>query len=195
MQTWRLDDGRQTLVLAACAGRLPESVYWSAPLPADADCEALARAGRIDVTGGMLDENPDLSICPEAARSFPGQPGLVVRDEGGELLRPSLRLVREERSGDGGRLALVFADASVGLAYTARFATDRTTFVMTLQASLEAERPVRLGWLAAPVLPAPPARRRDHRLQRTLVRRASRERHPVDARDPVPREPHGPERA
>ena len=155
MRTWRLDDGRQTLVLAACGRRLPEAVYWGPPLPAGTDCAALARAGRIDVTGGMLDENPNLSICPEAARSFPGQPGLVVRGDGGELLLPSLRFVREEWNEDGGRLTLVFAAASAGLAYTARFATDRATGVMTVQASLEAQRPVHLTWLSAPVLPAP----------------------------------------
>lgn len=155
MRTWRLDDGHQTLVLAARGGRLPEAVYWGAPLAERTDCAALARAGRIDVTGGMLDENPDLSICPEAARSFPGQPGLVVRGGGGELLLPSLCFVREEWNEPGERLTLVFADASAGLAYTARFAIDRETGVMTIQASLEAERPVRLVWLSAPVLPAP----------------------------------------
>ena len=155
MRTWRLDDGRQTLVLAACGRRLPEAVYWGPPLPAGTDCAALARAGRIDVTGGMLDENPNLSICPEAARSFPGQPGLVVRGDGGELLLPSLRFVREEWNEDGGRLTLVFTAASAGLTYTARFATDRATGVMTVQASLEAQRPVHLTWLSAPVLPAP----------------------------------------
>lgn len=155
MRTWRLDDGLQTLVLAARGRRLPEAVYWGAPLPPEADCAALARAARIDVTGGMLDENPDLSICPETARSFPGQPGLVVRGRRGELLLPRFRFEREERSEDGGRLILVFAEASTGLAYTARFTADRTTGVMIVQASLEAERPVRLTWLSAPVLPAP----------------------------------------
>ena len=155
VRTWRLDDGRQTLVLAACGRRLPEAVYWGPPLPAGTDCAALARAGRIDVTAGMLDENPNLSICPEAARSFPGQPGLVVRGDGGELLLPSLRFVREEWNEDGGRLTLVFTAASAGLTYTARFATDRATGVMTVQASLEAQRPVHLTWLSAPVLPAP----------------------------------------
>ena len=155
MRTWRLDDGGQTLVLAARGRRLPEAVYWGAPLPAGTDCAALARAGRIDVTGGMLDENPDLSICPEAARSFPGQPGLAVRDGAGEPLLPTFRFAREERSEDGGRLALVFTAAAAGLTYTARFAVDRATGVMTAQAALEADRPVRLTWLSAPVLPAP----------------------------------------
>ena len=155
MQTWRLDDGGQTLVLAARDGGLPEVVYWGAPLPAETDCAVLARAGRLDVTGGMLDENPDLSICPEAARSFPGQPGLIARDAGGELLRPRFRYAGEESGEDGRNLSLLYADPAAGLVYAARFRTDPLTGVMTLAASLEAERPIHLGWLAAPVLPAP----------------------------------------
>ena len=155
MRHWRLDDGRQTLVLAARDRRLPEVVYWGMPLPEGADCAALARAARIDVTGGMLDENPDLSICPEAARSFPGQPGLVVRDGGGAPLLPRFRYERETAAADAGSLTLVFSDPSLGLSYSARFATDPATGVMTLQAALEAARPVRLTWLAAPVLPGP----------------------------------------
>ena len=155
MQHWRLDDGHQTLVLAAHDRRLPEVVYWGMPLPEGADCAALARAARIDVTGGMLDENPDLSICPEAARSFPGQPGLVVRDGAGRLLLPRFRYERETAAADAGSLTLVFSDSSLELSYSARFATDPATGVMTLQAALEAARPVRLTWLAAPVLPGP----------------------------------------
>jgi len=79
-QQYRLDDGRQTLVLAAQNDRLPEVVYWGAALPATEDLATLQAAHVIDVTGGMLDENPPLSLCPEATRSFPGQPGLIVRD-------------------------------------------------------------------------------------------------------------------
>ncbi|MCY4453336.1 MAG: alpha-galactosidase [Immundisolibacterales bacterium] len=155
MQAWRLDDGHQTLVLAARDRRLPEVAYWGAPLPADTDCAALARAGRIDVTGGMLDESPDLSICPEAGRSFPGQPGLVVRGADGGLLLPRFRFRSESSGGDAGSLTLVFSDRSLDLTYSARFDTDASTGVMTLRATLEAGSPVRLSWLAAPVLPAP----------------------------------------
>ena len=155
MRTWRLDDGHQTLVLAARAGRLPEVVYWGAPLPDGTDCATLARAGRIDVTGGMLDENPELSICPESARSFPGQPGLVVRDGDGTPLLPAFRYEREEAAEDGTGLLLVHRDDALGLTHSARFGADPATRIMTLRAALEAERPVRLSWLAAPVLPAP----------------------------------------
>ena len=44
MQTWRLDDGRQTLVLAAKRERLPEVIYWGASLPATEDLECLFAA-------------------------------------------------------------------------------------------------------------------------------------------------------
>ena len=154
MRTWRLDDGHQTLVLAACGGNLPEVVYWGAPLPGETDCASLSRAGRIDVTGGMLDENPDLSICPEAARSFPGQPGLVVRAGDGTPLLPLFTYGREEVVDDGSGLLLVHCDDANGLTHCARLRTDPATGVMTLRASLAAERPVHLSWLAAPVLPA-----------------------------------------
>ena len=155
MRIWRLDDGHQTLVLAARGERLPEVAYWGAPLPVGSDCGSLARAGRIDVTGGMLDENPDLSICPEAARSFPGQPGLVLRDGDGGPLLPHFRYEREETGEGAGSLHLVFSDRVQDLTYCAHFGTDPETGVITLRATLEARRPVHLTWLAAPVLPAP----------------------------------------
>ncbi len=152
-QAWRLDDGRQTLVLAARRTRLPEVVYWGVPLPMDDDLTVLAEAQLIDVTGGMLDENPDLSICPEAVRTFPGQPGLILRDNDGTPLLPKFCFESEER--DDTSLALHYTDDASNLRYSAYFSTDTHTRVITTRAVLEADRPVHLHWLAAPVLPAP----------------------------------------
>ena len=152
-QAWRLDDGRQTLVLAARRTRLPEVVYWGAPLPADEDLATLAEAHIIDVTGGMLDENPDLSICPEAVRTFPGQPGLIIRDNDGTALLPKFCFDGANETEES--LILHFRDADNKLSYTADFKTDRHTHVIKTQATIEADRPVHLHWLAAPVLPAP----------------------------------------
>ena len=90
IQCWRLDDGRQTLVLGSSRERLAEVVYWGPRLPDDADLEIVYRAYAVDVTGGMLDANPELSICPEATRSIPGQPGLILRDGDGTPLLPRL---------------------------------------------------------------------------------------------------------
>ena len=77
IRCWRLDDGRQTLILGSKRDRLAEVVYWGPRLPDDEDLETVYRAHELDVTGGMLDANPELSICPEATRTFPGQPGLI----------------------------------------------------------------------------------------------------------------------
>ncbi|MDG1863454.1 MAG: alpha-galactosidase [Yoonia sp.] len=151
-RTYRLDDGRQTLVLAAHADRLPVVAYWGARLPADEDLATLAAAGALDVTGGMLDENPDLSICPETSRSFPGQTGLIVQETNGTPITPHFRFESESVAGG---LALTYRDAVNGLSLIASFAVDPQTQMITCQTTLDADRPVRLRWLAAPVMPAP----------------------------------------
>lgn len=149
---YRLDDGRQTLVLAAHADRLPVVTYWGPTLPDTDVPRDLHEAAIIDVTGGMLDENPDLSICPEATRSFPGQPGLIVRDTDGTPLLPKFCFASEDHT-DG--LSLSYNDADNGLTLTVTFAVDPQTHIITCQTTLDATRPVHLHWLAAPVLPAP----------------------------------------
>ena len=112
-RTYRLDDGRQTLVLAAHLDRLPVVTYWAPTLPDTDVLEDLHAAAIIDVTGGMLDENPDLSICPEATRSFPGQPGLIVRDTDGTPLLPKFCFASENHTNG---LALTYADDANGQA-------------------------------------------------------------------------------
>ncbi|PXW68912.1 alpha-galactosidase [Loktanella sp. PT4BL] len=151
-RTYRIDDGRQTLVLAARNDRLPEVVYWGALLPVGENLDTLQAAHRIDVTGGMLDENPDLSVCPEATRSFPGQPGLILRDSDGTPLLPKFCF---ESVAQNGALELTYKDKDNGLTLTVRFESDQDTHVITCQTTLDATRPVHLHWLAAPVLPAP----------------------------------------
>ena len=152
VRAWRLDDGGQTLVLAAAGSRLPQCVHWGAPLPPDADLAALHAAQAIDVTGGMLDENPDLSLCPEASRTFPGQPGLVARRLDGAPILPRFRFVGKDTDGDA--LALRYRDEANGLGIAFRFALDRGTGIVTACTVLDADAPIRLDWLAAPVLPA-----------------------------------------
>lgn len=151
-RTYRLDDDRQTLVLAARNDRLHEVVYWGAALPMDEDLTTIHAAGALDVTGGMLDENPDLSICPEATRSFPGQPGLIVRDSDGTPLLPKFCFESVDET-DG--IVLTYRDADNGLQLTVSFKPDPHTHIITCQTTLDADRPVHLHWLAAPVLPGP----------------------------------------
>ncbi|SMH49426.1 alpha-galactosidase [Maritimibacter sp. HL-12] len=152
IHSWRLDDAHQTLVLAAQGARLAAVVYWGPRLPDSEDIAGLHAAGLIDLTGGMLDDIPALSICPEAGRSFQGQPGLVLSDDAGRPWVPEFHLVGAEEG--EGSLVLSYADDNGALSYRARFGIDRETHVITAQASLESARPMRLHWLAAPVLPA-----------------------------------------
>lgn len=150
VQVWHLQDARQSLVLSSTQGRLPQIAYWGAPL-VDEDLTAVAQAQRMDVTGGMLDDNPDLSICPEAARTFPGQAGMRLRGADGAVILPQFKLETVEESATG----LRFAYRDKGLRYFAEFAINPRTHVITAQARVEAEEPVHLDWLAAPVFPAP----------------------------------------
>ncbi|WP_341212828.1 alpha-galactosidase [uncultured Limimaricola sp.] len=153
IQCWRLDSFVQTLVLASTDARLPVVVYWGAPLPRGCDLDAIAQADACDVTGGMLDANPALSICPEADRGFPGQPGLALRNAEGKVLRPRLRLSNVDEGRDA--LTVTCEDADAGLRYVARFAIDPATHVLTLSAEIDSDAGVIVDWLAAPVLPAP----------------------------------------
>ncbi|WP_299417236.1 alpha-galactosidase [uncultured Sulfitobacter sp.] len=153
IQTWRLDCPDQTLVLAVRDSALAAIVYWGASLPDGENLQTIARAGELDVTGGMLDVNPALSVCPQASDSFPGQPGMTIRGEDGAPLMPKFSF---ERADEGqGALALHFRDVDLGLRYVAHFAIDAETRMISTRAELESDVVIRLDWLAAPVMPAP----------------------------------------
>ncbi len=151
---WRLDDGRQTMVITATGERLPQVVYWGTRLPEGEDLRTLHDAHMIDVTGGMLDENPDLSLCPEASRTFPGQPGLIVRHQDGTPLLPKFCF---DSYTNGSDLKIKYRDEGNGLTLTFEFVTDPKTYMIEARTILNADAPVHLHWLAAPVVPAPQA--------------------------------------
>ena len=153
IQCWRLDDSRQTLVLGCTRERLAEVVYWGARLPEDEDLTTLYEAHAVDVTGGMLDTNPEISICPEATRSFPGQPGLILRNGSGAPYLPKFCLSGVEQ--EEGRLTLTYTDQQEVLTYAAHFAIDGETHLIEAWTELHAAQPVHLDWLAAPVFPGP----------------------------------------
>ncbi|MEH6830978.1 MAG: alpha-galactosidase [Sulfitobacter sp.] len=152
-KTYRLDDGCQTLVLASKNDRLPQVVYWGSSLSADENLEVLAAAHVIDVTGGMLDENPDVSLCPEAARSFSGQAGLIVSDANGRPLLPKFQFTDAVQKEDFLYLSYWDENTQIGLHFS--FKTDHETRVISCETHLHASDPVHLHWLAAPVMPAP----------------------------------------
>lgn len=153
MTEYRIDAGQgpdaQTIALTT-GGGIPEVIWWGGALPQDEDLGQLALAARHDLTGGMLDALPSLSLCPEAGRAFQGQPGLVLSGEDGTPLLPAFVLERVEE-GPG---LLRFESVADGLRLTHEMRAYSTGFI-GLKTILESKRPVRLHWLAAPVLPAP----------------------------------------
>ena len=153
IKTWRLDDLRQTLVLGSREERLAQILYWGPPLPASENLQTLVQADALDLTGGMLDENPALSICPEARRGFPGQAGLVAEDAQGKALLPLFIFESAEETVNA--LVLTYRDDALQLTYQAQFDIDPETHVISVKASLSSVDPVKLTWFAAPVFPAP----------------------------------------
>lgn len=153
MTEFRLDAGTgataQTIALTTSGG-IPEVIWWGAALPAGEDLVHLAAASRNDLTGGMLDALPALSLSPEAGRAFQGQPGLVLAAADGMPMQPAFVFDRAEQS--AGFLRLTSLSAGLRLIHEL---TAHATGVIELRSILEADTPVRLHWLAAPVLPAP----------------------------------------
>ncbi len=152
-KTWRLDDGHQTLVFASDNGYIPACIYWGQTLLPTENLEALAAATRLDVTGGMLDDNPPLNLCPLSYDSFPGQPGLQLRNQNGQPVICQLRLTDAEAI--DGHFNVSASDETNGLSWQAHFEVCPDTGVISCHSSLSSLSPVFVEWLSAPVLPAP----------------------------------------
>ncbi|MBA3908360.1 MAG: alpha-galactosidase [Rhodobacter sp.] len=146
---WRIDTASQTIALAS-AGGVPAVIWWGPRLPDDEDLSQLAAAQSQDLTGGMLDALPALSLSPEPGRAFQGQPGHLLAEADGTPLSPAFTFDRAESA--PGHLSLYSRADGLALAH---HLTAKATGVITLKTTLAADRPIRVHWLAAPVLPAP----------------------------------------
>ncbi|MEM8704602.1 MAG: alpha-galactosidase, partial [Pseudomonadota bacterium] len=153
VKTWHLGDCHQSLVLASFGDTLPEAVYWGPPLPGTEDLRSLAAASATDVTGGMVDRNAPISLCPEASETFPGQVGLTGRDAHGRALLPKFRFKNETASEHG--LTLVYADSALGLDLVLDLSLTPDTSLLRMHTRLESAQEITVDWLAAPVLPVP----------------------------------------
>lgn len=151
LATWRLDTTTQTVVFASWAKRLPSIVYWGRRLSELEDLTMVAMASRADVTGGMLDENPEISLCPEASRSFPGQSGIQLRQLNGQKWFPRWRL----QIADVTRHKVIFiaTDVDSSLVYEAQFQACADSGLIKATSLLKAEQSFVVDWLAAPVVP------------------------------------------
>ncbi|WP_294227770.1 alpha-galactosidase [uncultured Shimia sp.] len=145
MQTWRLDAPGQTLVLASNGG-VPSALYWGCALPAGQNLAEIGVITAQDVTGGMMDQLPDVSLCPEAGQCFQGQSGLVAYRDG-QSVYPRFALVE----GDGARF--VCRDEALGLEITFEFTVEGD--VIAARTALEADAEITVHHLAAPVVPGP----------------------------------------
>jgi alpha-galactosidase len=146
---WRIDAGSQTLAFTS-VGRIPQVIWWGPRLAAGEDLGQLAASTRQDLTGGMIDQLPALSLCPESGRAFQGQPGLICAEADGTPLHPAFefgRAIQDDRS-------LTFVSHAGGLTLIHSI-TAQPTGVFTLRSQLKSNRPIRVQWLAAPALPAP----------------------------------------
>jgi alpha-galactosidase len=147
---YRLDDPTQTLVLAEASG-LPCVVYWGPALPLAEDMGQLAAADALDLNGGMLDRLAPLTICPLGDGVFQGQPGLRLADAKGAEVVPRFAAATVAALGAG--LTVEARDAGQGITYRARLVL--VGGVLQVSAEVATDRPMRLHWLAAPVLPVP----------------------------------------
>ncbi|MEP4033778.1 alpha-galactosidase [Roseibium polysiphoniae] len=154
MQTWHLRDGRQSFVLASTGKTLPTIVYWGASLGPSENLEELVAAHQSDVTGGMLDVLPPLSISPESATGFAGQPGIEARTSEGIQIQPRFRFQHEVAS-TSDDLQLLYRDDANGLTLKLAFHLDEQTSVITANSELESQEDIVLNWLAAPAFPCP----------------------------------------
>lgn len=87
VKTWRIDSPAQTIALASSGG-IPEVIHWGPRLPDGEDLAQLALSSVQDLTGGMIDALPALSLTPEPGRAFQGQPGLMLSEADGTPLCP-----------------------------------------------------------------------------------------------------------
>ena len=156
IQTWRLDTGCQSLILGTEHGHLPQVIYWGASLPDEEDLELIYQAQAIDVTGGMLDENPKLSICPEASRSFPGHAGIMLSAQDSIPIFPKFHFDQDDfkNRSEVQSLTLTYLNEDASLCYEACFNAYQDSHIISAESRLTSKAPVQLNWLAAPVMPA-----------------------------------------
>ena len=152
MQVWRLDDQQQTLVIAAVDNAMAFVAYWGAPLPSSVCLHTLIASQQRDVTGGMIDVNEEVSLCPVEGNAYAGQPGLYATDSHAKVLLPQFQLASVEA--DNHAIELSYVDQNLQLTYQAVIAKSASHGVWQLSSRLMSAQPISVHWLAAPVLPA-----------------------------------------
>ena len=150
MQTWRLDDSAQTIVVAAINNNMAFVAYWGAVLPEHEDVNQLVKAQVRDLTGGMIDQNAPVSLCPVEGNAFSGMPALIASDAMGTALMP--RFTLQHACYNKQALELIYNDVDLGLTYKASISLA-IDGLWQLSSNLQSVDDIQVHWLAAPVLP------------------------------------------
>ena len=151
MQVWRLDDSAQTIVIASINNNMAFIAYWGAVLPEHENLAQVVHAQMRDLTGGMIDQNAPVSLCPVEGDAFPGMPALVASDASGIDLMPCFTLRQAHFKKQS--LELIYVDKALGLTYSANI-NSAIDGVWQLTSQLDSEVDIKVHWLAAPVLPS-----------------------------------------
>ncbi len=148
-RTFRLDSDRDTLVLIATGGALPELAYWGPKLPLG-EPNLFARG----VPHGMLDGGEVLSLLPEAGRGFLGHPGMAVHRRGRDFVTQFVLKSVEEAPG---QLKLSCVDDIAAIGVEMEFALDAATGVLSVSSTLvnRGDDGLEVQWLASAALPVP----------------------------------------
>lgn len=161
MKTWRIDTPSQTMVFAKKGASLPFVCYWDAALPSDEDLYSLALSTEYDITGGMLDDVPEISLCPHAGTTFQGQFGGIFRKQNGRSIQPKFNDITAQQSDD--KLSFTCTDEAIGLTLIFEILSYPDTDMLALKTRLVSEKPIFVNWLSAPVLPA--SQHSDHSIE------------------------------
>jgi alpha-galactosidase len=125
---FRLDGARDSQWWVSDDGAMPRLLYWGAPLAADEDPWALARALEAPVPQGGLDVAERVSWLPEPGRGFTDLPGI-------ELRRGEQRLVTQFVLREAARTPLGWCfqldDAQAAVALTLHLALHATSGVFS----------------------------------------------------------------
>ncbi|MDX1738790.1 MAG: alpha-galactosidase, partial [Alphaproteobacteria bacterium] len=116
------------------------------------DLSNLCALDKVDLTGGMLDQNPPIDFCPVAGRGYVGQESVIVRDEKGRSLAPNFKFQEVVENQDGS-LAFYLRDAHHLLTYIARFEAHPENGLISCEAQIVSETNIYVDWLSAPVIP------------------------------------------
>ena len=147
MNAWRLDTSNQTMIVASNGG-VPFIAYWDSKLSDNDDLEQILNSLPSDFGGGVIDGLEYINFCPTSGDGFLGQPGIIIHDLDGRAILPKFIFMKLEKKDNW---SFVSHDKENGIFISHNINISGEIFI--LETILESIDPIRVGWLAAPVIP------------------------------------------